>query len=128
MKKFGAAVAALALTAAFSSAAMAEPVDLTACTKDGKSITVKIDAEGGVKGGKTVAQIAQQAWTEAAAESTAAELSASPQAFAKHLQADIAAIVGDKDPAEVFTPDAGLALGAPPTVGGNCTAPAPAAK
>lgn len=127
MKKLAIA-GALALAAAFATAAYAEPVDLTACTKDHKSITLKVDTEGGIKGGKTIAQIAQQAWTEAAAESNADDLAASGVVFGDHLKADLKAAIGDKDPAEAFTEDAAFGVVAPPTVGGACTAPAPAAK
>jgi hypothetical protein len=129
MSKFGAAVAALALTAAFSSAAMAAPVDLTACTKDGKSVTLKIDVDGGIKNGPTLAAISQQAFTEAASEQTAAELTASPAVFMKHLQADVLAAVGDKGE-EAVTEDFsfnGFPSGAP-VAGGNCTVPAPASR
>ena len=129
MKKLGAAVAALALTAAFSSAAMAAPVDLSACTKDGKSVTLKIDVDGGIKSGPTLAALSQKAFTEAASEQTAAELVASPAVFMKHLQADVLAAVGDKG-AEAATDDFafnGFPNGAP-VAGGACTAPAPAGQ
>lgn len=122
---------ALAATAAFSTAAFAEPAELSACTKDGKTATVKIDATGGIKDGKTVAQLAQQAWTEAAAEQTADEISASPQDFVAHLMADLKAAIGDKDPATVLSDDAAFGIGGPPTITDGCkapAAPAPAAK
>ena len=123
-----AVVGALAATAAFSTAAFAEPVDLTACTKDGKTATVKVDASGGVKDGPTIAALAQQAWKEAAAEQTAAEISESPQAFIAHLMADLKAAVGDKDPATALTDDADIGLGSAPVITEGCKAPAPAVK
>ena len=42
VKNVAMAAAALALTSLFSTAAMAKEVDMTACTKDGKTVTMKM--------------------------------------------------------------------------------------
>ena len=45
------AASLLALGAAFTQAASAKELDLSACTKDGKAVTVKVDVEGSLRGG-----------------------------------------------------------------------------
>jgi hypothetical protein len=48
--KTKAAAAVLAFSSIFTTAAMAKPVDITACTKDGNTATLHIDVEGTVSG------------------------------------------------------------------------------
>ena len=130
MNKLTIASLALALGTVFSTAAMAEPVGLSACTKDGKSVTLKIDVDGGVKDGPTLATLSQQAFGEAAKEQTAAELTASPAVFIQHLLADLKTAIGDKgeDALADGTAINGFPAG-PPVIGADaCTAPAPAAQ
>ena len=45
------ATAALALTALFTQAAMAKDLDLSACSKDGKTVTMKVEVQGALEGG-----------------------------------------------------------------------------
>jgi hypothetical protein len=129
MNKLGIAGAVLALATVFSTAAMAVPVDLTACTKDGKSVTLKIDVDGGIKDGPTLAALSQQAFGEAASEQTAEELTGTDDVFLEHLQEDLLTAAGDRGK-DALTDDAafnGFPNGAP-IIGGACTAPAPAAQ
>ena len=68
MKKLSAA-AALALAGAFTTgAALAEEITLTACTRDGKTATLRIDVAGGLVGGPTSEDLAKDAFSKAARE------------------------------------------------------------
>jgi hypothetical protein len=129
MTKLGIASAVLALATVFSTAAMAAPVDLTACTKDGKSVTLKIDVAGGIKDGPTLAALSQQAFGEAAREQTFEELLDNVDVFMRHLQVDLLTAAGDKGKAALTDDTAFTVLpNAAPVIGGACMAPAPAAK
>lgn len=50
MKKSIIAATLIALSTAFAQAAMAQDIQLSACTKDGKTVTMKVDVEGALEG------------------------------------------------------------------------------
>ncbi len=81
-KSWAMAAAGLLLGTVLSAPARAEEVEVTGCTRDGRTATLKVEAKGGIVDGPPTGEIAQTVFSQIAAAMSSESLNNFPGAIA----------------------------------------------